>query len=314
MPTRPAYAITSVDNALRLIEMLQRDETLRVTDAAAEIGVAQSTAHRLLAMLCYRGFATRGGEHRYLPGPALLAADSAPAWQRNLRRRAQPFLEHLNAQTVETVHLIIRQGRDVVFIGGVESARPVRMCIQVGAVMPAHRTSGGQALLAELPAAELCKLYPAGSPDDLPVTAEGFSSLLRGVRFRGYGVVEGLQQRGMAALGTAVHGPSGAAVGAVCVAAPAQRLPKARRPGLARILRETAQRIEASLADAASPADGRTELGSALRPPAAYRPRAGRTPAGGGPPLPRQSVRPVDEDEAALHAGRPDGQCFGVLR
>ena len=72
MPDRPVYAITSVDNALRLIEVLQREGTLRVTDAAAEIGVAVSTAHRLLAMLCYRGFATHGGEHRYLRGPALL--------------------------------------------------------------------------------------------------------------------------------------------------------------------------------------------------------------------------------------------------
>ena len=99
MTTRQAYAITSVDNALRLIKLLQRNQTLRVTDAAAEIGVALSTAHRLLAMLCYRGFATRGGEHRYLPGPALLAADIAATREGNLRRRAQPFIEHLNAQT-----------------------------------------------------------------------------------------------------------------------------------------------------------------------------------------------------------------------
>jgi IclR family transcriptional regulator, acetate operon repressor len=261
MPTRPAYAITCVDNALRLIELLQRDETLRVTDAAAEIGVALSTAHRLLAMLCYRGFATRGGEHRYLPGPALLAVGTAPAWQCDLRRRAQPFLEHLNAQTDETVHLVVRRGRDVVFIGGVESTKPVRVRIQVGAVMPAHRTSGGQALLAELSAAVLCELYPAGSPAELAEAAEDFRGLLRGVRLRGYSVAEGLQERGMTALGTAVHRPSGAAVGAVCVAAPTQRLPKTRRPGMAQILRETAQRIEDSLADRAAPAVGLASSG-----------------------------------------------------
>jgi IclR family acetate operon transcriptional repressor len=263
MPTRPAYAITSVDNALRLIELLQRDETLRLTDAAAEIGVALSTAHRLLAMLCYRGFATRGGEHRYLRGPALLAAGAAPAWQRDLRGRAQPFLEHLNARTDETVHLVVRRGRDVIFIGGVESTKPVRVGIQVGAVMPAHRTSGGQALLAELSTAVLCDLYPAGSPAELaqPAAAEDFRCLLRGVRLRGYSVVEGLQERGMTALGTVVHHPSGAAIGAVCVAAPTQRLQKPHRPGMAQILRETALRIEDSLVDSTAPAVGLASSG-----------------------------------------------------
>lgn len=58
----------------------------------------------------------------------------------------------------------------------------------------------------------------------------------------------------MTGLGTAIHDRSGAAVGAVCIAAPTLRLPKACRPGMARILRETAQRIEDSLADSTAPA------------------------------------------------------------
>src|SRR5260370_39258672 len=115
MPHRPTYAITSVDNALRLIEVLQREGTLRVTDAAAEIGVAVSTAHRLLAMLCYRGFATRGGEHRYLRGPALPACHSELDWQRDLRLSAQPFLEYLNARGNATVHLVGLRGSCVEF-------------------------------------------------------------------------------------------------------------------------------------------------------------------------------------------------------
>ena len=256
MPTRPAYAITSVDNALRLIELLRPDEPLRLVDAAAEIGVAQSTAHRLLAMLCYRGFATRDDRHRYLPGPVLLAAGTVPAWQRDLQRTAQPLLEHLNAQIDETVHLVVRHRCDVVVIGGAESSKDLRAPIQVGAVRPAHRTSGGQALLAELSAAELHELYPAGSSGGLEVTAEAFRCLLQGIRLRGYGVVDGLQQRGVTALGTAVHSPSGTAVGAVCIAAPTPRLPKAQRPGMARVLRETVQRLEGSLADAKVPAAG----------------------------------------------------------
>lgn len=261
MPDRPVYAITSVDNALRLIEVLQREGTLRVTDAAAEIGVAVSTAHRLLAMLCYRGFATRGGEHRYLRGPALPACQSEPDWQHDLRLSAQPFLEYLNARVNETVHLAVRRGGWVEFVSGVEGTNPVRAAIRVGAVIPAHRTSAGQALLAELSPVELSELYPAGPPAGLAETMGGFRDLLRGVRLRGYGVVDGLEERGMTALGSAVHSPSGEAVGAVCIAIPTQRLPKARRPAMAQLLRQLVMRLEESLADTMPPAAALTRIG-----------------------------------------------------
>jgi IclR family acetate operon transcriptional repressor len=48
---QPAHPIGSVENALRLLVMLRDRPLLRVSDAASELGVARSTAHRLLAML-----------------------------------------------------------------------------------------------------------------------------------------------------------------------------------------------------------------------------------------------------------------------
>jgi IclR family transcriptional regulator, acetate operon repressor len=40
-----------VENALRLLRMLRDRPSIRVSEAAAELSVARSTAHRLLAML-----------------------------------------------------------------------------------------------------------------------------------------------------------------------------------------------------------------------------------------------------------------------
>src|SRR5882762_3990405 len=53
---QPAYPIASVDNALRLIRLFDDRDSLRLTDACSYLGVAHSTAHRLLAMLIYHGF------------------------------------------------------------------------------------------------------------------------------------------------------------------------------------------------------------------------------------------------------------------
>ena len=53
---RPQYPIESVDNALKVLLLLGERSSLRLTDVSQYLGVATSTAHRLLAMLQYRGF------------------------------------------------------------------------------------------------------------------------------------------------------------------------------------------------------------------------------------------------------------------
>ena len=68
MRNKPSYALTSVDNALRLVQLLRDQGRLRVTDAAAELDVAPSTAHRLLGMLVYRGFAIQDDGRATFPG------------------------------------------------------------------------------------------------------------------------------------------------------------------------------------------------------------------------------------------------------
>ena len=52
----PQYPIESVDNALKLLLLLGEQPQIRLSEATRYLGVASSTAHRLLAMLSYRGF------------------------------------------------------------------------------------------------------------------------------------------------------------------------------------------------------------------------------------------------------------------
>ena len=76
MKNQPVYSIDSVDHALHLAAVLQQEGSLRVFEAAERLGVARSTAHRLLAMLVYRDFAEQGPDRRYLAGPAGLGIGS----------------------------------------------------------------------------------------------------------------------------------------------------------------------------------------------------------------------------------------------
>jgi DNA-binding IclR family transcriptional regulator len=66
----PPYPIQSVDYALQLLLILKRDGVLRVSEAAAELGVARSTAHRLISMLRFRGFVEQARDRTYRAGSA----------------------------------------------------------------------------------------------------------------------------------------------------------------------------------------------------------------------------------------------------
>ncbi len=75
--------LESVDNVLRLLQMLRDVGGLRLKDAAEELGIAPSTAHRLLAMLVYRGFAVQDERRMYHPGSAMGAGPARRGSTRN---------------------------------------------------------------------------------------------------------------------------------------------------------------------------------------------------------------------------------------
>ena len=251
MQNQPAYAIDSVDHALQLLLLLQRTDRLRVTDVAAELGVARSSAHRLLSMFRYRGFAVQHPDRSYGPGPVFHQAGLGPRPPADIRAVARPHLEWLRQQLDETVHLVVLAGRSAAFLDSVESAQALRVGTRAGAIMPAHQTSGGKVLLAELSLAELAVIFPDGPPAGAAKAATdiaGFHKALLAVRRRGYGVNVGESERGITAVGACVRDPEGRAVAAISVSAPSLRLPRGRVPRFAELVGAAAARAGAELA------------------------------------------------------------------
>src|ERR671916_1484618 len=95
--SRPEGATTtSVDNALWLLQLVGEHQALRVAEAADLLGVARSTAHRLLAALRHRGFVVQDRPNgAYRPGPALHEIGLAAVTRIDVRRIAHPVLEQL---------------------------------------------------------------------------------------------------------------------------------------------------------------------------------------------------------------------------
>ncbi|HEY8479469.1 MAG TPA: IclR family transcriptional regulator [Spirillospora sp.] len=245
MKEKPTYALGSVDNALLILHMLRDQGSLTVSDVARELGIARSTAHRLLAMLVYRDFAIKDEKHSYLPGPFLT---SAPAGMngstlRELRRLATPHMETLCGRVQETVNLVVRTGAEVRFLSSVESSQILHVGDRRGTILPAHLASGGKAMLAELPADQLRELYP-DMPDQewTKLTRE-----LANIRAHGHALnIEGTE-RGVAAIGAALHDGSGTTVGALSISVPMARFGPEQIDVLARELHRTVREVEQDL-------------------------------------------------------------------
>ncbi|WP_255951840.1 IclR family transcriptional regulator [Streptomyces odontomachi] len=158
---KPQYPIESVDNAMQILLLLGERSELRLTEVAKYLGVASSTAHRLLAMLQYRGFIRQDGRSKaYVPGAALTGVAFSILQRFDVRQPLRPFLDELNQETGETVHLCVLDGAAVRFIDAIESPRAVRVASRLGRSMPAHCTSSGKAMLSSLTQEQFRRLYP----------------------------------------------------------------------------------------------------------------------------------------------------------
>lgn len=208
--TAPQYPIESVDNALKVLLLLRERPQLRLTDVSSHLGVASSTAHRLLAMLQYRGFVHRDATTRgYVAGPTLDALAYGVLRRLDVRTRARPILERLNVDLEETVHLGRLEGDHVHFIDSIESSRALRVGGRLGRSMPAHCTSTGKALLAELTCQELSQLYPSEKLETVTSRSIGTRTELQAdlarIRTDGYARSHEESEEGVSSVAVALH-------------------------------------------------------------------------------------------------------------
>ncbi|WP_158889198.1 IclR family transcriptional regulator [Amycolatopsis anabasis] len=244
----PQYPIESVDRALRLLLMFRASREIRLSDARDALEVGQSTAHRLMAMLVYHGFVDQDPVSRvYRAGPALVDIGLSVVRQMDVRALARPVLEWLAGETDETVHLGVLEAGQVRFVDVVESERALRVSGRVGRLLPAHATSLGKAMLAQLPADKVRELYPGESLE--PVTGKTMTERsallaeLARVRKRGYAVNAGESEDGVSSVGIALTGPGGAVVGGLSVGAPSNRMTRQHRERYGALLAEARDRL-----------------------------------------------------------------------
>jgi DNA-binding IclR family transcriptional regulator len=244
----PQYPIESVDKALKLLLLLGEQPEIRLTDATRYLGVASSTAHRLLAMLTYRGFVRQDPISKaYLPGPALTGVAFAIFGRIDVAGTVTPVLRGLSERLRETVHVGMLDGAAVRFVAAVEGPTAVRVVSRLGRTMPAHCTSTGKAMLAQLPQAEFRQLLPDETLETITSRSIGSRAKLEvelaRIREQGYAVNREESEEGVASVAVAIPTQAPGLRLAINAAAPQHRLTKSQYAAVAAALTQAAKEI-----------------------------------------------------------------------
>lgn len=244
-------SLSSVDNALQVLELLSTRPSIRVIEVAERLGVARSTAHRILTALLARGFVVQDAHKVYRVGPAIERFGRPQiAGPRVTKDFIHPYLQQLASQVGETCHVAVLEGNGTRFIDSVESSHALRVGTRIGMLLPAHKTAIGVALLAELPTSAVRSIYPRGPTGDARESRQTMQALerkIRAVRRNGFATNIGESDSGIAAVGMCLRDPHGRAFAGIATAVPTPRFEQQAIPDLKTALAATAEAVRTQL-------------------------------------------------------------------
>ena len=208
--------VQSVERIFALIELLAAHPAGASLQTLAQgTALAKSTVHRLLASLVGLGYVSQEETSgRYRLTLKMFELSSGIVNDMAIMEVAKAHLERLAQRTGEAVHLVIRDGQDIVYICKTENG-PMRMSSRVGMRSPLYCTGVGKAILATLPAGEVAQVWAASRPRkltertvaDLPHLQEQLET----VRAKGYAVDDEENELGVRCVAVAIPGPDGRA-------------------------------------------------------------------------------------------------------
>lgn len=227
-----------------------QEEGLTLAEISRRSGVPKPTAHRLITVLIEYGMLRVGSEDKYLAGPQCLVLGNRFLNGLDLRQEAQGVLRSLAAETLETCHLGIREGTQVIYIEKVESPHAVRMYSRVGATNPVYSTSLGRVMIAHDEESVVEAVISAGlesrTSNTITVPAK-FKEKLAEVRRQGFAIDDIENEEGIRCVAAPVFDHNGDVVAGISVSGPEQRLTLERTGKLATMVCASADALSRQL-------------------------------------------------------------------
>ncbi len=223
--------VRSVATAVGLLDCFMEDEELGVSEVARRLGVAKSTAHRLLTTLAAGGLIEQSPvSGKYRLGIHLFELGHLALSRVELRRQSKELLEELREASGWMVHLAVASGSDTLYLERLPTLRGMQAMGEYRRRWPLHATSSGKVICAYDPIAAQARIS-AGFPKYAAYTIDsesGFRSALAEIRRQGYASSSNELMTGLASVAAPVIDNQGFARGAVSITGSAYEFERQR--------------------------------------------------------------------------------------
>jgi DNA-binding IclR family transcriptional regulator len=222
------YIVPGLERGLKILaEFSPREPVLGAPELSKRLKIPRTTVFRLLQTLESLGYLERADKDRnYRLGVAVLRLGFEYLSSLELTDLGLPIIEALRTATGLTSHILIRDGRDVVFVAKAQSQEPIfsSVKVNVGTRLPAHATTHGHVLMGDLSLDELRALYPepvlARFTRLTPETVEALYEMVRADVERGYAISQSSFERGISVVTAPVRNDTGRIVAVITITIP----------------------------------------------------------------------------------------------
>jgi DNA-binding IclR family transcriptional regulator len=243
------YLVPGLARGLQLLGCFSRSEReLTGAELSRRLALPRASVFRLLHTLEQMGFVERVPDSpAYKLSMGVLRLGFEYLSSMELTEHGRTIIEELRNQSGFSAHLVVRDGRDVVFVQKAAGPNAVFHSIQVGARVPAHATVLGRQLLSDLDLAGLRQVYPqeplpAVTPRT-PTTVKALKTLIDADRTHGYGISQGGFETGITTIAAPVFNEQRRVVAAVSITVPQQQISPEETERLVPLVRQAAQQL-----------------------------------------------------------------------
>ncbi len=229
--------VQAIERSCIILDHLSKGKkSYSIQELSSELNLPKPTIHRILSTIRYFGFVAQDeASKEYRLGFRLVELGHIVLDQIDLRKVAEPFLTELANRVEETVHLVILDQGEIVYLDKVENAsdpRSLRMVSRIGMRNYAHSCAVGKVLLALLPDSERDEIIAQkGLPRMTENTIVNLSKLnkhLADVRAQGYAVDDEENEEGIRCVAAPVRNDQGSVIAAISISGPTVRMTEKR--------------------------------------------------------------------------------------
>lgn len=225
-----SYSNQSVQKTISILNAFRHDRPeLTFAELQRITGLNRSTLHRFLVTLLDHGYLEHDtGAGLYRLGIRFFELGTIVMKNMDLRRVAAPFLKELAEELNETVHIVVREGIEGIYVDKYEPPGAMVTFSLVGKRLPLYCTAVGKVLLAFLDEAEradlLAYLVLQRRTDKTITDKKKLMDHLQQVYHQGYAIDDEELEEGLICVAIPIFGQAQKLVAALSVSGAAHRM------------------------------------------------------------------------------------------